>query len=162
VARSGDYHLDWIGPDGSVVSGSPVAYRPVPVRQADKEAWVTRSGGGLRIGMTVENGRTSVRFSRGGGGAASPDVDDFEWPERKPPFAATGVWVTPEGDAWVERSVSAREPARFDVFGPDAELKGWVTLPEGRTLVGLGRGVVYLVRTDEFDLQWLERYRRER
>jgi hypothetical protein len=39
-----------------------------------------------------------------------------------------------------------------------------VDLPEGRELIGFGTTAngdpaVYLVRTDEFDLKWLERYR---
>ena len=52
----------------------------------------------------------------------------------------------------------------MDVFGPDGVLKGSIVLPRGRRVIGFGEGpsgadTAYLVRTDEFDLQWLERYR---
>jgi len=41
---------------------------------------------------------------------------------------------------------------------------GTVDLPERREIIGFGSTAegdpaVYLVRTDEFDLKWLERYR---
>jgi hypothetical protein len=35
---------------------------------------------------------------------------------------------------------------------------GQVTLPPGRRLVAVDRGGVYLVRTDDDGLEWLERY----
>ena len=41
-------------------------------------------------------------------------------------------------------------------------LVGRVILPEMRSVVGFGDGVVYLARTDEFDLQWLEKHSLER
>jgi hypothetical protein len=52
----------------------------------------------------------------------------------------------------------------MDVFGPDGVRKGSVVTPRGAELIGFGQGpsgegVAYFVRTDEFGLQWLERYR---
>ncbi len=101
-----------------------------------------------------------MSFGRGRGGRGQPDVDDYEWPDVKPPFVASGVRVTPEGDAWVRRSVAAGDAPIFDVFGADGQLKERVTLPVGREVVGFGRAHVYVVLRDEFDLQWLERYER--
>ena len=49
-------------------------------------------------------------------------------------------------------------PPTFDVFDEDGRLTKRVVFPEGRELVGFGEGVVYVVRLDEFDLQWLEVY----
>ncbi len=68
--------------------------------------------------------------------------------------------MTPEGAVWVQRHVPAGMPPLFDVFDGEARLKSRVTLPQGRELVGFGRGVVYAVRSDDYGLQWLERYRR--
>jgi hypothetical protein len=39
VARSSDYHVEWVSPDGEVTRGMPVGYRPVKVERADKEEW---------------------------------------------------------------------------------------------------------------------------
>lgn len=159
VARSNPYRLDWIQPDGRIVRGSAVTYRPVPIRQADKEEWAESLSNGLAIMVSVENGRMQTSFSRGGGPTREgPDLDSYAWPDHKPPFRSESVWVTPAGDAWVERSVPAGDPPAFDVFGPNAAIRGWVLLPAGRQIVGLGDGVVYAVRNDEYDLQWLERY----
>ncbi len=159
VARSGDYHVEWIEPDGQVVRGQPVAYEPVRVRRADKEEWVESLGNGLRIGISIENNERRISMGRGGGGDG-PDPDRFEWPDHKPPFVATGVWVTPEGDMWVQRHGPAGERVRFDVFGSGGELVRHATLPAGRRVVGFGDGTLYAVRIDDLGLQWLERYRR--
>jgi hypothetical protein len=161
VARVGDYHVEWIHPDGKIVRGPPVDYEAVRIREADKEEWAEGLGNGLRIGVSIDNGERRVTMGRGGGGGGGPDLDAFEWPDDKPPFVANGVWVTPEGDAWVERSGPAGEPVQFDVFGADAQLKGSVILPAGCDLVGFGDGSVYVVRTDDLGLQWLERYKRK-
>lgn len=161
AVRSSDYHVEWIAPDGQIVRGDPVPFKPVKVRQADKEEWVEGVGGGLRVEVAMRNGQRQMSFSRGGGGGGrSPDIDSFDWPETKPAFVPNGVWVTPEGNVWVERYVPAGEPSVFDVFGADANLKGRVTLPAGRDIVGFGRGTIYLIETDDDGLQWLERHKR--
>jgi len=160
VARTDGYYLEWIEPSGRV-RGDDVSYQPVRIRRAEKEEFVNRSSsGGLMIGMEISNGARSMSFGRGGGGGGRPDIDDYEWPEAKPPFVASGVRVTPEGDAWVQHSVAAGDAPIFDVFGADGHLKERVTLPVGREVVGFGRAHVYVVLRDEFDLQWLERYER--
>jgi hypothetical protein len=109
-------------------------------------------------GISVSDGDRRVTLGRGGG-SGDPDIDGLDWPETKPAFVDNGVLVTPEGEMWVRRHVAAGEPVRFDVFGPDARLKGAVTFPAGRQVVGFGRGTVYVTRTDDLGLQWLERYR---
>jgi hypothetical protein len=162
VARSGGYYLEWLDQQGPQ-RGPDVPYSPVRIRNADKEQYVNRAGAsGLGISMTIENGVRSVGFSRGGGGMGAPEtsVDDFEWPDVKPAFAGSSVRVTPEGDAWVERSVRAGAEPVFDVFGADGSLKEQITLPAGRRVVGFGNLYVYTVTLDEYDLMWLERYRR--
>ncbi|MEE9207830.1 MAG: hypothetical protein V3U67_05535 [Gemmatimonadota bacterium] len=161
IARSADYHLEWVRPDGSIQRGSPVDYDPVRVRKAEKDRWVAALGGGLRIGMTIDNGERRMSLSRGGSGAPQPDAGDFEWPETMPAFAGGGaVSVTPDGHAWVERNTPAGSPATFDVFGPSGDRIGVLVLPEGRELVTFGVGSVYLSRTDDLDFVWLEKYER--
>jgi hypothetical protein len=159
VARSGDYHVEWISPEGGVVRGRPIDYEPVRIRRADKEEWAESAANGVRIGISVSDGDRRVTLGRGGGGGG-PDIDSLDWPETKPAFADDGIWVTPEGYMWVRRQVAAGEPVRFDVFGPDANLRGAIMLPAGRRIVGFGRDTVYVTRTDDLGLQWLERYRR--
>ncbi len=160
AARSADYQVEWIHPDGKVVRSTPVEYAPVRIGRAEKEEWLEGLGNGLSIGVTIENGDRRVSLSRGGGRGRPADADRFEWPDHKPAFTARGVWVTPDGGVWVQRHVPAGEPPLFDVFDGEARLKYRAALPEGRQLVGFGRGVLYAVRSDDYGLQWLERYRR--
>lgn len=161
AVRASDYHIDWIKPNGQVVRGEPVPYRPVRVRGEDKEQWVTGLGNGVQVMMSIDNGQRQMSMRRGGSlGAQAPGVDDFEWPDVKPAFVASSAWVTPEGLLWVERHVQAGAPRTYDVFGERGQLRARVTLPQGRRVVGFGRGVVYLAWNDEFDLQYLERFRR--
>lgn len=157
IARAGTYHLEWRGPDGGVTAGPVVDVEPVPVTREDKEAWAERLSG-----ATV----SIVRSSGGGEGSGGamklprPDIDEMEWPEVKPPFPRGAVSVVPEGEVWVRRHVPRDALQTFDVFDATGRRVRQVTLPEGRLVVGFGRGVVYAVRIDADDLQWLERYRR--
>ena len=162
LARANPYSLEWIEPDGSQVRGSQVEFRPVPIRQADKEQYVEALGAnGLQVSVGIQNGVRSMSFSRGGGGGGggTPDTDSYEWPDSKPAFAGSGVWVTPEGTAWVARSVPAGDDIPFDVFGADGQLQERIILPAGRRILGFGGGFVYVAARDDLDLQWLERYR---
>lgn len=157
VVRAPSYRVEWIGSDGRVVRGEPLSYEPVPIGRDEKEEWAANLGGGLRVGVTVENEDRRVSLGRGGGGR-SPDLDALDWPEVKPPFVADGVWVGPRGKAWVRRHVPAGEPALVDIFGHSGRHEATVQLPPDREIVGFGHGVIYLVRTDELGLQWVERY----
>ena len=168
VARAADYRLEWISSDGSVRSGAPVAWDAVPVRQAEKEAWVgeqssrsvqtatfmTGGGGGAppSSGMAAAAART---MTFGGG---SDDVDDYEWPETLPAFTGS-ILVDPEGRAWLRRHQPVGAPFLYDIFKPDAEHAGTVEIAEGHTVRGFGDGVVYATFRDEVDLVYIERYR---
>jgi hypothetical protein len=59
---------------------------------------------------------------------------------------------------WVERYVPAENEPVYDVFDELGALVKRIVLPEARSVVGFGQDCVYLARTDEFDLQWLEKY----
>ncbi len=162
VARAAPYRVDWVDTDGRTVQGPAIEYRPERVRQDDKAAWIERANsGGLNVRMQMQNGQARASFSRGGGGSDDPfdQIDEYEWPDVMPAFQASGLRISPEGHAWIERYGSAGSPPVYDVFDQQGERIGTVTLPEGRRVAGFGRGTVYLSFGDEFDLQYLERYR---
>jgi hypothetical protein len=165
VARSADYHVEWLRPDGSVVSGPPVPFTPVGIGTAEKEEWLAargRSGGGIGVMLSIENGAMQTSFRRGGGmrmaGQGEPSIDDYEWPETKPPFLDGRIVVDPAGHAWVQRHVPAGGDATYDVFDAGAMRVATYTLPNNRRIVGFGEGTIYVVAFDEFDLNYLERY----
>jgi hypothetical protein len=163
VVRSDDYHLEWIASDGSVVTGTPVAFDPVPIGQAEKEEWDRQrslSGGGLSISLSMDNGAAQMSMRRGGSGGSrdETDFDRYEWPDAKPPFYNGIVRVDTEGRAWVRRHVEAGEPPLYDVFDTQARHVGSVQLPMSRRLVGFGPSGLYAVYVDDFDLNYVERY----
>ena len=154
VARSGKYGLDWIA-NGKRTAGGAVAYSPIRVTKADKEEWE----------QLARSGRPMVRAVGGGGGRLPPppvpDADEMEWPEVKPAFTGSAAMVTPEGEAWVRRTVPAGERRpHYDIFDAQGKLVAKAVLPAHTRLVAFGKGVLYLVRTDEDGLEWLGRYRR--
>lgn len=150
------YWLEFFGPD-RVTRGPDIAYDPLPVKTADKEAWVAALAGALGVSVENENGRLRTTFSRGG--APEVDPDDFQWPDTKPAFPDRALWAGPNGRFWLERDVPAGEPRRFDVLDGSGRRLAIVRLPADRRLEGFGRDALYLSRTDDLDFVWLERYR---
>jgi hypothetical protein len=146
------YRVEWVSPSGSRAAGPTVDYRPIPVTEEDKAAWADGMAGGAVTVVSGTEGGRSFTMPR-------PDPDDMEWPEHKPAFHATGVWTAPNGVLWVQRYVRGGAPETFDLFDARGRRTDRVELPEGRSLIGFGPGVIYLARPDTDDLQWIERYR---
>lgn len=159
IVRAADYHVEWVTPTGRV-RGQPVAFRPVPIRDGEKQEWLDRAGSGISIGVENRNGDVTTTFARGRPGQDRPDPSGLAWPDHKPPFAPNSALVTPEGELWVERSVPAGAAREYDTFNAEGALTGRVILPVGNQLIAFGRGTLYVVRRDADDLQYLERYRR--
>ena len=160
IVRSGDYHVDWIGSGGDVVSGPAVAYEPVRIGRGERQEWAdsrSETGGGLGISLSVSNNAMTMTASRGGG-SNDDDLDQYEWPDYAPAFYGRPVPVDPAGRAWVRRHLDAGEAPVYDVFDGTGERRMVVQLLPGRRVVSFGDGKIYLVRMDEYGLQYLERY----
>jgi len=106
----------------------------------------------------MNNGAVQMSFSRGGGGGNQREIDQYQWPETKPPFYSGRLDVDPGDRVWVRRHVDAGANATYDVFDRDGDLVSTVTLPNNKRVIGFGRDRVYVVAYDEFDLNILERY----
>lgn len=168
VVRANGYFVEWLMPDGSVVTGPETPFEAIEISYADKEANLEEtSSSGLSISvMMTSSGGTNMQMSRGGsmGGGDGPTVEGETWGETFPPFMDRGAVVSPANDVWVRRWLPVARDPLMDVFGSDGVLKGSVIAPRDAELVGFGQGpsgneVAYFVRTDEVGLQWLERYR---
>jgi hypothetical protein len=90
---------------------------------------------------------------------ADPNAEQFRgkvsFPRTHPFF--TAMYVDPHGTVWLR--VPAERGERWEVRGADGGVQGTFTLPEGSRLVYASRGSVYLVSTDEDDVETLNRYR---
>ena len=160
VAGSGEFRVEWIAPDGGVTRGPAYAYSPVNIGRAEMEEWRdsrAESGGGMTIQVEGVNGTMNMRAGRGGA-PGNDDLDDLPWPDAKPAFYQGRIPVDPTGRAWLRRHTDAGDAPVYDLFDGSGERETTIELPMGRRVVAFGDGVVYVVRMDEFDLQYLERY----
>ncbi len=162
LIRAPAYRVDWVSGVGTRVSGKPIEAPPVAVRDAEKREYLAElAANGLSVEMENDNGRVSMRFSRGRG--RDPDADDApdlggqEWPASKP-ITTGSVTTDPAGRAWVERAVAAGAARVYDVIGPDGGVSIRVTLPVGRRLVGVGLKGLYARHVDSDGINYLERY----
>jgi hypothetical protein len=154
LARATGYHVEWLAPSGRRTAGPALPYEPVRIGKAEKEQWAEQRAKGSVMIMRTPQGSQTMR-------APKPNVDEQDWPDTKPPFESQGVLATPEGDLWIRVSQPASARAAvFDVVDAAGRLVRRVKLPDGRRLVGFGKGTLYAVQTDADDLEWLERYRR--
>jgi hypothetical protein len=153
LARATEYHVEWLGGATAVV-GPPVEYDPVKVGTAEKNAWADQMATrGMMV--EVENGQRRTRRP------PRPNIDRIEWPDVMPPFTGTrAVIASPAGELWVRRAQGANaKTVIYDVFDARGALVRRVALEGQRALLGFGPGVAYVARTDDDDLQWIERYR---
>ena len=107
----------------------------------------------------MDNGALTTSFGRGGGGRGDDaDLDQYTWPEAKPPFYGTRILIDPQDRAWVRRHVDAGEPSTYDVFNRDGARVATYTLPFRSRVVSFGPSGVYVASLDDFDLNYLHRY----
>jgi hypothetical protein len=166
VVRANGYAVDWYLPDGSVVHGPPNAVERFPVGSEEMEAEVESfaTNATYTVSMVGEGGVESRQTRRGVPPGSALEVGDFAWPETLPLFMGDRTLVSPQGEVWVERYMPAGRPGRVDVFDGQGIRLGFVELPAKSTVIGFASAgepgsKVYLARTDDVGLVWLERYR---
>jgi hypothetical protein len=146
VRNQDEYRVEWFLPDSRHVRGPVIEDERTAVTAEDRrlysEAHPLGTGGAVSMGDRPPSRR--------------PDTD---FPDRFPFTDPRTVWVDAAGRGWVGRHEHQRERRPlFDVFDAAGRRVARVRLPEGRQVVGFGPGSLYAVRSDEVDLQWLERY----
>ena len=95
-------------------------------------------------------------------GVAPPSriPEPTDWPDVKPAFTSQAAIAAPNGQLWVLRTRAASDKVpTYDVFDATGRVVSRVALPPSTRLVGFGNGTVYLARSDEDDLQYLQRYK---
>lgn len=160
VARSVGYGVDWYAPDGSVTRGDTIAYEPITITAAEKDAYFRdrRRQAGVGMSMTSSaDGATTATFFRSGF-SEEPNHDDYSWPDVKPPLHASTIRVDPHGRAWVRRHVPAGSGTAYDLFDRQGNLASAVNLGGDRRVAGFGPESVYMIAFDDLDLAYLEKY----
>jgi hypothetical protein len=159
IVRSRDYSVEWLTPGGATTAGSAHGYQPVRIGDQEKAMWLGEQAGsnvGMRTGQTG-----TVAVFRSGRENHSSLINMYDWPRVLPPMKPGRTMVAPNGEAWVERYTAAGEAPLVDRFDRSGRRAAQLRLPPGRRVAGFGKGVVFLVLTDEVGLQWVERHRWE-
>jgi hypothetical protein len=159
VIHADDYHVEWIAPNGQKTTGPATPYNKTKLTNAHKKWWQEtqrRRGGGLMI--MNNNGKMSASTAPPPSG---PPEERDDWPEYLPPFLGNGsVQVAPNGQLWVLQTAASDDiQPTYDIFDASGKLAARVQLEKRSRVVGFGTNTIYVVRSDEDDLQYLQRYR---
>jgi hypothetical protein len=150
------YQVIWYS-ERKPVKGPVQPYTPIKVGRAEKDAYMEnrRKNPPMAISMTVGGGGRAQTTS-----GPAPVGPEPEFEETMPPFTGSGaVLATPDGEVWVLRTRPASDKIpSYDVFDRTGALVKKVALAPNHRVVGFGKGVVYVSRSDEDDLQYLQKY----
>lgn len=148
------YRVVWYDASRRGTAGQAVPYSPIRVTDADKRAYIEQQ---------AANPPTMIMVGGGGGTSVQrPQLPEPTFAETKPAFTGSNsVLASPEGEVWVLRTRPASDPTPvYDVFDSSGRLTRKVSLSPGSRVVGFGRNSIYVVRTDEDDLEYLQRFAR--
>jgi hypothetical protein len=159
-----DYHVEWYRDGALTARGPNVLATAVRVTDEDRQAWYAAraqqsAGSAQMTGPPPPPGQERERASA----PRPPGFTDADFPSVKPPFveefAGRSAIISPNGELWVTRAGAfGAKTSLIDVFDGAGKLVRRVTIPATHRVAGFGRGAVYLIRTDDDGLQWLERY----
>jgi hypothetical protein len=143
VARLEPYRVDWRAPDGRWIRGAPLPFEAVEVDDREKC---------LAVKLWL--------------GSCDHDIAGIqEWPAIVPPFAVYDsyaipvLFAAPDGSVVITRHPTADAPEpRYDIVDRAGRLAGTIILKVNEALIGFGASSVYVLSTDEFDLQTLRRH----
>lgn len=154
------YRVAWFA-GGKPTLGPVVPYTPTKVTEADKQE-VIEAQRRAPPTMIVMGGGPGGGARPGAGPPGGVQAPPPEFAETKPPYDGLGAAiVAPEGEVWVLRTRPAGDKIpTYDVFDRTGTLVKKVSLNPSSRVVGFGRGVVYVARSDEDDLVYLQRFAR--
>jgi hypothetical protein len=163
-----DYHVEWYKDGALVARGAPVPYTPVRVTKDDRDAWYrarASQGGVGRAQMTGPPPTPGSEQKDRAPVSRPPGFTDADFPDVKPPFVedyvGRSMLVTNEGEVWVMRAPAFdAKTTEADVFDGAGKLVRRLSMPSTYRVAGVGKSSLYMIRTDDDGLQWLERYAR--
>jgi hypothetical protein len=159
IVHHDPYKVDFVSETGQRTIGQPIPYERLRISDGHKAEWREAQRGRTNVmSMSSVDGR-STQMEPGG-----QQGDPPEWGgEFMPPFLGPAALAfSNDGHLWIRRTGPPGQPPLFDVIDRAGNLVQKVVLPKRSRLVGFGKGVVYIVRVDDDDLQYLQKYRWDR
>ncbi len=169
VVRAAPYRVEWIATSGVVTRG-PVASAPrIKITDAERQAFIRSQ---IRPGRIITSApvgapppSTTAAAPRARAQTLSnSELDalmnpDMKWPAEKPPFLhQNGAHIAPDGRVWVQRTRAHNDSIPvYDIFDAGGRVVERRSLPKRTRLVAFGAKSIYLARTDDDDLLWLQR-----
>ncbi len=149
-----DYRVEFISPAKVRTTGKPNAFTPVRVDDAIKQLWRDDQKPPCGPGPTSFTGAdgktiTAIRM---------PTPEPTDWPEVLTPFLTGAVTFAPDGILWVKRTTRAGDPPTFDLINRSGQVAHRVLLQQRARFLGFGRASVYVLRVDDDDLQYVQRF----
>jgi hypothetical protein len=147
------YRVDYVAPGRAVTRGKPIPYDRVKVDDALKQQWREERQRPSMAMIASRGGPTTI------GPMKMPYQEPSEWPAFLPPFLPGAQSFSSDGMLWIKRATVAGMAPTFDLIDGKGELVERVVLPQRSKLVGFGNRTLYVVRLDDDELQYLQRYR---
>ena len=162
IVRAGDYHIDWIDPDGTRRSTAKMPFDWRRITEAEK-----RQIGDSLLKLRTEQiaHRVTPPSGRGGGRAPTPLRTVVEltpesgWPSYWPSMNYAAVKSDLENHLWIlpSTSLNAASGLTYDVVNRDGKIVERVQLPRNRALAGFGPGGMIYTTHTVGDVTTLER-----
>lgn len=153
IIHADPFRVDFVDANGTRTQGQPIRHDRIRLSEGHKQQWRDQQRTATRVMMTNDNGRMSARMVPGG------DIQEpATWPDYLPPFLANAAIFAPDGRLWLRRTTAANAPPTYDVIDGNGRVVERVVLPQRSRVVGFGNGSVYVTRSDEDDLQYLQRF----
>jgi len=189
--RGRDYHIDWISQDGGKSSTAKLPFDWKRLTDEDKQKLADSAKVVWDSLMTLRNKRVNTPLpSRGDGGGnetqpgrgrsnggvseagssqggsiqhmVSVPLSDI--PDYYPPIRENSAIADLDGNLWILTTTTAQSKHGelvYDVVNPKKGLFERVRIPDGRSVAGFGKGVIYLQSGNRTDGFYLERVKLE-
>lgn len=153
IVRGAAYTVEFIAPDGKHSAALKVPYEPIRVTDADEKAEMDEAHRVMK-----EQSKAVQKMMPANVSMDFELLPPADWPSTYPAVSPLGALASPDGRLWVKRATPIRVGReQWDVLDAGGRLVARWRLPEKTTIVGVGRGVVYAVRTDEDDFRYAQR-----
>jgi hypothetical protein len=153
IVRGANYAVEFILPDGRPGARTVIAYEHHKLGEADRKLEMDAARALMREQLPMIK-----KMLPPGWNIQFDLLPPPAWPDEYPPISIIGIRSAPDGRLWVQRIVPSRiNREHWDVIDATGKLIARWQLPPKTTIVALGNGVAYTVRTDEDDLKYLQR-----